>query len=119
MGKHIKISSRTSAENNDNAEKLNENGNNDQSKNEAKKDNNEKDEKINFIEVLFRIERDLCFQIFNKMDRKTLKSCRSVCKTWKWLIDEEYFKKITSNILNENFNPTTFKGIYFLLIRIH
>ena len=48
MGKHFKMSSRTSAKNSDTIEKLNENVKNDPPKSDAKKDNNEKDVKINF-----------------------------------------------------------------------
>ena len=65
----------------------------------------------------------LCFDIFSKLNSKSIANSRLVCQNWKLFIDEQIFgsvkgqlciqRKITANFLNENFDPkVTSKNLF-------
>ena len=70
------------------------------------------------IELL--LERDLtnlCFQIYNELDSKSLTNCRLVCHSWRNFIDHFFYelpkgkaclqRKLIKNVFGSEYVPTT------------
>ena len=71
---------------------------------------------INIIELLLRRDMTrLCYQIYNKLDSKSLTNSRLVCHDWKNFIDYHFYElpkgrlhlknQINANIFDKDFSP--------------